>query len=55
MNPRKEDQQTHTNGVAARSRRILFVEDETAISEPFSHALQREGFEPVVASTGTVR
>ena len=52
MNPLKEAQQTHTNGVAARSRRILFVEDEAAISEPFSRALEREGFEAVVASTG---
>ena len=31
--------------------RILFVEDERSISEPFSHALEREGFEPVVART----
>ncbi|HEY7631632.1 MAG TPA: response regulator transcription factor [Thermoleophilaceae bacterium] len=31
--------------------RILFVEDERSISEPFSHALEREGFEPVVAKT----
>ena len=33
------------------SRRILFVEDEEAISEPFSKALRRNGFEPVVART----
>jgi two-component system, OmpR family, response regulator RegX3 len=31
--------------------RILLVEDEQSISEPFSHALEREGFEPVVART----
>jgi DNA-binding response OmpR family regulator len=31
--------------------RILFVEDESSISEPFSHALEREGFEAVVAPT----
>jgi DNA-binding response OmpR family regulator len=31
--------------------RILFVEDERSIAEPFSHALEREGFEPVVAQT----
>jgi DNA-binding response OmpR family regulator len=31
--------------------RILFVEDEQSISEPFSRALAREGFEPVVART----
>jgi two-component system, OmpR family, response regulator RegX3 len=29
--------------------RILFVEDEPSISDPFSRALAREGFEPVVA------
>ena len=32
--------------------RILFVEDEPSISDPFSKALTREGFEPVVARTG---
>jgi two-component system response regulator RegX3 len=31
--------------------RILFVEDERSISEPFSRALAREGFEPYVAAT----
>ena len=31
--------------------RILFVEDEAGIAEPFSRALAREGFEPVVART----
>src|SRR4051794_17896455 len=30
---------------------VLFVEDEPSIYEPFSAALRREGFEPVVAST----
>jgi DNA-binding response OmpR family regulator len=35
---------------AARPR-ILLVEDEESISEPFSRALAREGFEPVVART----
>jgi DNA-binding response OmpR family regulator len=33
--------------------KVLFVEDETSITVPFSKALAREGFEPVVA--GTVR
>ncbi|MGZ5308619.1 MAG: response regulator transcription factor [Solirubrobacterales bacterium] len=33
------------------ARRILFVEDEEAIFEPFSRALKRSGFEPVVAQT----
>jgi two-component system response regulator RegX3 len=32
--------------------RILFVEDEPSISDPFSRALAREGFEPIVARTG---
>src|SRR3954471_5996347 len=32
--------------------RILFVEDEPSISDPFSKALAREGFEPLVARTG---
>jgi two-component system response regulator RegX3 len=31
--------------------RVLFVEDESSIYEPFSRALAREGFEPVVAAT----
>jgi DNA-binding response OmpR family regulator len=31
--------------------RILFVEDEASISDPFSRALSREGFEPIVART----
>jgi DNA-binding response OmpR family regulator len=31
--------------------RVLFVEDEESISGPFSSALRREGFEPVVAGT----
>jgi two-component system response regulator RegX3 len=33
--------------------RILFVEDEPAISETFSKALVREGFEPVTARTAS--
>ena len=32
--------------------RILFVEDEPSISDPFSKALAREGFDSVVARTG---
>ena len=31
--------------------RVLFVEDESSISDPFSKALAREGYEPVVART----
>jgi DNA-binding response OmpR family regulator len=37
--------------VSARRPRVLFVEDERGIAEPFSKALSREGFEPVVART----
>ena len=32
--------------------RILVVEDEASISEPFAQGLEREGFEPTVAATG---
>ena len=35
----------------ASSARILFVEDEQSISEPFSEALRRAGFDPVVTRT----
>jgi two-component system response regulator RegX3 len=34
--------------VSAARPRVLFVEDERSISGPFSSALAREGFEPVV-------
>src|SRR3954468_7119496 len=37
--------------MAARPR-ILFVEDEASIAEPFANALRRDGFEPVLAHTG---
>jgi DNA-binding response OmpR family regulator len=33
------------------SGRVLLVEDEASISEPFSRALHREGFEPILAAT----
>ncbi len=36
---------------AGKSGVILFVEDEDAISSPFSRALEREGFEAIVART----
>ena len=36
----------------ARRPRILFVEDEQAITDPFSKALERAGFEPVTARSG---
>ncbi len=34
-------------------KKILFVEDEAAIFEPFSKALRRNGYEPVVAQTAS--
>ena len=34
-------------------KKILFVEDEAAIFEPFSQALRRNGYEPVVAQTAS--
>jgi two-component system, OmpR family, response regulator RegX3 len=37
--------------VRATVGRVLFVEDERSIYEPFSKALAREGFEPIVART----
>ncbi|MGB7587140.1 MAG: response regulator transcription factor [Solirubrobacterales bacterium] len=36
---------------AAPGGRILVVEDESSISEPFAEALRRAGFEPVVTGT----
>jgi two-component system response regulator RegX3 len=36
---------------AAGGPRILFVEDEESISEPFSEALRRAGFQPTVTRT----
>jgi len=36
---------------AAPGGRILVVEDETSISEPFAEALRRAGFDPVVTRT----
>jgi len=35
----------------SRGTRVLLVEDEPSISEPFSHALERDGFTPLVAAT----
>ncbi|HEX7610010.1 MAG TPA: response regulator transcription factor [Solirubrobacteraceae bacterium] len=42
-----------TAGVPPRAGgdRVLLVEDEQSISEPFSHALAREGFAPQVAAS----
>ena len=34
-----------------RAQRILYVEDEPSISEPFRQALVREGFDAAVAGT----
>jgi two-component system response regulator RegX3 len=38
----------------AAPRSILFVEDEETISEPFSRALRRSGFEPIVARSAAM-
>ena len=38
--------------MASPHARILFVEDEPSISDPFSKALARAGFEPIVARSG---
>jgi two-component system, OmpR family, response regulator RegX3 len=35
----------------SKPRRVLFVEDEAHIYEPFSRALERNGFQPVIART----
>jgi two-component system, OmpR family, response regulator RegX3 len=40
-----------STGSVGERPRVLFVEDESSISEPFSSALVRAGFEPTVAST----
>ncbi len=37
---------------AVERPRVLFVEDEASIAEPFARALTRAGFEPTVATTG---
>ncbi len=39
------------DAAAASNRRILFVEDEESISQPFADALRRAGFEPTVTTT----
>jgi two-component system, OmpR family, response regulator RegX3 len=58
MTPLKEADPTARRDVAgskggsdSAGGRILLVEDETSISEPFSRALERAGFEPIVAAT----
>ncbi|MFN8161132.1 MAG: response regulator transcription factor [Solirubrobacterales bacterium] len=38
---------------AAKGPRILFVEDEESISQPFAEALRRAGFEPLVTASGS--
>jgi DNA-binding response OmpR family regulator len=40
-------------GVSPRTggERVLLVEDEASIAEPFSHALAREGLHPILAAT----
>lgn len=41
----------HVEAAPGRGPRILFVEDEEGISTPFSNALRRAGFEPILAPT----
>ena len=38
--------------ISAQRPRILLVEDEASIAEPFASALRREGFEPTVTARG---
>src|ERR1039457_4027949 len=42
-----------TTGASVRAggELVLLVEDEASISEPFSRALARDGFVPMIAST----
>jgi len=47
------DGQMGSSSSASGRPRILFVEDESSISEPFSGALTRAGFEPTVAATAS--
>lgn len=48
------EREAPVRGASARvggAGRVLLVEDERSISEPFSHALEREGFRTLVAET----
>jgi two-component system response regulator RegX3 len=40
-------------GAAAESPRVLLVEDEASIAQPFAQALARSGFRPVIAATAS--
>jgi two-component system, OmpR family, response regulator RegX3 len=46
-----QQQTVRPTAAAAPRARVLLVEDELSISEPFSRALVREGFDAVVART----
>ena len=41
-----------STGSASERPRVLFVEDESSIAEPFARALSRAGFDATVAGTG---
>jgi two-component system, OmpR family, response regulator RegX3 len=41
----------HVPGASPEIRRVLLVEDEPSIAEPFAAALARNGFEPLIART----
>src|SRR6476469_5463629 len=51
MPPARSPPSLDVVSISAGRPRILLVEDEESIWEPFSRALAREGFEPVVART----
>jgi two-component system, OmpR family, response regulator RegX3 len=38
---------------SVKRRKVLVVEDESSISTPLAEALEREGFQPTVAATGS--
>ncbi|MFZ1155271.1 MAG: response regulator, partial [Solirubrobacteraceae bacterium] len=38
---------------AGAAGRVLLVEDESSIADPFAHALARNGFEPLIARTAS--
>jgi two-component system response regulator RegX3 len=48
MEPEPDVASTHAS---SHGTSVLLVEDERSISEPFSHALERDGFSPLVAAT----
>ena len=51
MNPADRRYPCQMAGKRAPGGRILVVEDEASISEPFAEALRRAGFDPVLTET----